>query len=237
MLRRFNLCYYFMLILSVTIFSFSAHAENAPLNGIATGGLGKAGKDYISLGVTLNEFRSIELVLDSTATGTVANSFFPETAQTYAYSFTYGTYINDYFKTELRAGSGFIDDTVKEAMDVNMSYWLGWYIGFTHPITDYMSGYAQYGLTHYEADITRREITTIVIDPQFGSATPVNAAPSTTRMEEGLFGTSFSTSWLLGLDFSLVDNWFLAFEYGRLLRDTDSNIKVYQAGTHLRYEF
>jgi hypothetical protein len=56
-------------------------------------------------------------------------------------------------------------------------------------------------------------------------------------MEEGLFGTSFSTSWLLGLDFHLVDTWYLALEYGRLLKDTDSNIKVYQAGTYLRYEF
>ena len=56
-------------------------------------------------------------------------------------------------------------------------------------------------------------------------------------MEEDLFGTSFSTSWLLGLDLHLVNTWYLAFEYGRLLKDTDTNIKVYQAGAYLRYEF
>ncbi|MFT6030978.1 MAG: hypothetical protein ACI8O8_002726, partial [Oleiphilaceae bacterium] len=32
-------------------------------------------------------------------------------------------------------------------------------------------------------------------------------------------------------------SWYLAFEYGRLLKDTASNIKVYQAGSQLRYEF
>jgi hypothetical protein len=188
-------------------------------------------RDYIAFGVAFNEFRSVKLVL----TGEAEQTLFPLTAQTYAASFTLGTYITENFKTELRAGTGVVDDTLEEAMDININYWFNWYIGPTYPITDYMSGYALFGLSHYDADVTRREV---VIDvPGRFDTTEAKVSPSTTEMEKDLFGTSFSTSWLLGLDFQLVDTWYLAFEYGRLLRDTDTNIKVYQAGAYLRYDF
>lgn len=192
-------------------------------------------RDYIAIGVALNEFRSIELILEER--GSVVDREFPLTAHTYATSFTLGTYITENFKTELRAGKGIVDDTLKRAMDINLNYWFNWYIGPTYPVTDYMSAYALIGLSHYDADVTRREIEFVIA--QNGTARPrtTTVSPSTTRMEEGLFGTSFSTSWLLGLDFHLVDTWYLAFEYGRLIKDTESNIKVYQAGTYLRYEF
>jgi len=193
-------------------------------------------RDYVAFGVAFNEFRSVELVLEDRF-GSFVDDFFPLTAQTYATSFTLGTYITENFKTELRAGMGVIDDTLEEAMDINLNYWFNWYIGPTYPITDYMSGYALFGLSHYDADVTRREIN--YFQPASGTrgARTVISSPSTTEMEEDLFGTSFSTSWLLGLDFHLVDTWYLAFEYGRLLKDTDTNIKVYQAGTYLRYDF
>jgi len=194
-------------------------------------------RDYVAFGIALNEFRSVELILENSNTGGFVNRYFPLTAQTYATSLTLGTYITENFKTELRAGRGVIDDTLKEAIDININYWFNWYIGPTYPITDYMSGYALIGLSHYDADVTRREINFFVPGNGRTIGSTVTASPSTTEMEEDLFGTSFSTSWLLGLDFHLVDTWYLAFEYGRLLRDTDTNIKVYQAGTYLRYEF
>lgn len=192
-------------------------------------------RDYISVGIALNEFRSVELVLEDRS-GNVRDRDFPLTAQTYATSFTLGTYITEHFKTELRAGMGAVDDTLKEAMDININYWFNWYIGPTYPVTDYMSAYALIGLSHYDADVTRREIELFIPTGDTAASTQI-VSPSTTEMEEDLFGTSFSTSWLLGVDFHLVDSWYLAFEYGRLLRDTDTNIKVYQAGSYLRYEF
>jgi hypothetical protein len=192
-------------------------------------------RDYVAIGIAFNEFRSVDLFLED-RNGNVRDRAFPLTAQTYATSFTLGTYITENFKTELRAGSGIIDDTLERAMDININYWFNWYIGPTYPITDYMSGYALIGLSHYDADVTRREID-LLIPGRGPTGETVIVSPSKTEMEEDLFGTSFSTSWLLGLDFHLVDTWYLAFEYGRLLRDTDTNIKVYQAGAYLRYEF
>ncbi|MFT5717958.1 MAG: hypothetical protein ACI9T7_002157 [Oleiphilaceae bacterium] len=194
-------------------------------------------RDYIAIGLALNEFRSVELVLENSDGSGVVDRSFPLTAQTYATSFIIGTYITENFKTELRAGTGIIDDTLKEALDININYWFNWYIGPTYPITDYMSGYALLGVSHYDADITRREIEFFIPTSSSQQARTVIASPSKTEMEEGLFGTSFSTSWLLGLDFHLIDTWYLAFEYGRLLRDTDTNIKIYQAGAYLRYDF
>ena len=195
-------------------------------------------RDYVAFGMAFNEFRSVELVLvDINDPERVIDSSFPLTAQTYAASFTLGTYITENFKTELRAGRGIIDDTLEEAMDININYWFNWYIGPTYPITDYMSGYALLGLSHYDADVTRREVVFTTSPSDLSLGGEVNALPSSTEMEEDLFGTSFSTSWLLGLDFHLVDTWYLALEYGRLLKDTDTNIKVYQAGAYLRYDF
>ena len=208
-------------------------------------GTGKSGKDFFSFGATMNEFRSVELVLDQNAgydrdgdyVGGTADVRFPLTAQTWGFFLNYGSYINDYFRAEFRAGSGFKKDTFDQALDVNIRYWMGGYLGFQHPITDYMSGHFLYGLTHYEADTTRRQIIIPLVDQDTGRPRPVLVEPSPERMEDGLFGTRFSTSWMLGLEFSLWRNTFLVFEYGRLLKDTDTNIKVRQAGTHLKFEF
>jgi len=192
-------------------------------------------RDYVSFGTALNEFRSIHVIYD-TRTGGFAAQEFPLTAQTYATAVTLGTYITENFRTELRFGKGIRDDTVDEAMDININYWFNWYIGPTYAVTDYMSAYALFGLSHFDTDVTRKEKTISVSGGIIGSNEAI-VHPSLTRMEKDLLGTSFSTSWMLGLDFHLVDQWFLAFEYGRLLRDTDTGTKVYQAGTYLRYEF
>lgn len=213
-------------------------------SAIANDGTGKDGKSYVSIGYQLNEFRSLLVPLDTGVAydsdgdylGRRVTNLFPETAQTYGVNFAYGEYLNDYFKTELRSGFGIKDDTVKEALDVNLAYWVSWYIGFQHPITDYMSGYIMYGVSYYEADETRRQ-TVIIERPAQSNPRPVLVEPSPEALEPGLFETQFSQSWILGLEFSLIDDWFLGVEYGRLIKDTDSGIKVRQAGAHLRYEF
>lgn len=233
------------LLLTFVLISISAlsTAEEPGMDELINGNTKKSDRNYVSFGIALNEFRSIKMVevtnVRVNSRGEidedVTNTWFPVTAQTYATSITLGTYITDYVRTELRYGMGIRDDTVKQLMDININYWFNWYIGATYPVTDYMSAYVMGGVSHYEADITRHEIKgTRNIDnfPRLA-----NLQPSRLEIEDNLFGTSFSPSWLLGLDFGLGGPWFLAFEYGRLLRDTDTNIKVYQAGSYLRYEF
>ena len=232
--RMTRCIFLFRVALMITLIQFPLLAK-AEEQGISAFLGAPIDRDYVAFGMAFNEFRSVELILENRSGG-VEDSFFPLTAQTYAASFTLGTYITENFKTELRAGTGVIDDTLKEAMDININYWFNWYIGPTYPITDYMSGYALLGLSHYDADVTRREVV-IKVGGDLGGSNDVVVSPSTTLMEEDLFGTSFSTSWLLGLDFHLVDTWYLALEYGKLLEDTDTNIKVYQAGAYLRYNF
>lgn len=224
----------------IAIGSPLALAEQASVSDILNTDT-KSGKDYFSIGFGLNEFRSVNLILSEVSEdgseGSVVQTFFPETAQTYGAFGVMGTYITQYVKTELRFGTGLKDDTIQRALDVNIHYWLAWYMGATYPITDYMSAYGLYGVSHYDADVTRREIR-ITVDGGEGTLPQTyNAMPSSSRMEEDLFGTSFSTSWLLGLDLRITPEWYLAFEYGRLLRDTDTNIKVYQGSMQLRYEY
>jgi hypothetical protein len=200
----------------------------------------KADRDYVALSAALNEFRSVRLILKRVGgnnPNTTAQDFFPLTAQTYGMSFTWGTYITEMFRTEIRYGTGIRDDSFRGALDVNINYWLNWYIGATYPVTEYASVYAQYGLSHYEADVTRRQIRIKEAGDADGNLGYVTLEPDKKTIHPGLFETSFSTSWLLGLDLHLFDTTYLAMEYGRLLRDTETNIKVYQANLQLRYEF
>jgi len=230
-----------VLVFFITLLATSAYAAEPTIADIIKNPNTKANKDYITFGLALNEFRSIEIILVESSSinfakeeELVRHRDFPLTAQTYGMSIAYGTYITENFKTEVRYGTGLRDDTVDGAMDININYWFNWYIGASHPVTDYMSAYALYGVSFYEADFTRREISRLF---PATPATTLTLQPSRFEMEDELFGTNFSTSWILGLDFHLIDEWFLAFEYGRLIKDTDTNIKVYQAGAYLRYEF
>jgi len=202
----------------------------------------KQGKTYISGSIVLNEFRSLTLPIVTSKSisfpkqsETIISRAFPLTAQTYAIAFTIGTYMTENFKTELRYGTGVIDDTLDKVLDININYYFNWYIGGTLPVTDHLSAYALVGVSFYDADMTRREDNRVVGSGV--SAGYLDVQPSRFSLDDDLFGTKFSMSWMLGLDYKLDDSWYLAFEYGRLLKDTDTNIKVYQAGAQLRYEF
>ncbi|MFT6910254.1 MAG: opacity protein-like surface antigen [Oleiphilaceae bacterium] len=228
-----------------TIFFFSIAAQasgqtnpNIPIPN------SKEGKTYISGSIVLNEFRSVSLpiVLSDTINFTekeesIYTREFPLTGQTYALAFTYGTYITENFKTELRYGKGIIDDTLDEILDININYYFNWYIGGTLPVTDNFSAYALVGVSFYDADMTRHETIRNVRPPGEQLSEKRKIQPSRFSLDDDLFGTKFSMSWMLGLDYKLDESWYLAFEYGRLLKDTASNIKVYQAGSQLRYEF
>ena len=207
--------------------------------------LKKTDRNYVSFGAALNNFRSINLVLSEFTvnkkgvnTETVQDRKPSLVAQTYGVSFALGTYLTDHFKTEVRYHTGIIKDTLNGALDVNINYVFNWYMGLTQPITDYMSVYGLYGVSLYSADVTRREVSRIIGDvAQKKVPTTKILRPSETAMKKGLFGTRFGTTWMMGLDFKLNDKWYLELEYGQLINDTSTNIKVYQAGTHLRYEY
>tara|TARA_R110002049_G_scaffold290694_1_gene474264 strand:+ start:1454 stop:2164 length:711 start_codon:yes stop_codon:yes gene_type:complete len=218
----------------ILFFSGSAQAQqNTPIMPLS-----KEGKTYISASIVLNEFRSVALpIAKSSEPDFTIQTKFPLTAQTYALAFTYGTYIAENFKTEIRYGTGIIDDTLDELLEININYYFNWYIGGTLPVTDYMSAYALAGVSFYDADVTRHEVLRKILPPGEQLSENAKIQTNTETLSDDLFGTKFSMSWLLGLDLKLNDSWYLAFEYGRLLRDTDTNIKVYQAGTQLRYEF
>ncbi len=242
-MTRSSLAWLFLALMLVSPFNLAQQTAKA---SDLLGTKGKAGTNYASFGFALNEFRSVELILVEAFDGTDGSyaeqsipggRFFPETAQTYGMFGTIGTYISDYVRTELRLGTGIKSDTIREALEVNMHYWYAWYMGAVYPLTDYMSVYGQYGVALYDAHVTRKE-TRITLGQNSGRL-PVTytARPSRWQMEEELFGTKFSTSWLVGAEFDLIKGWRLAVDYGRLLRDTDTNIKVYQGNVHFRFEF
>lgn len=224
--------------------SVLAHAQQPP--GVTQAMLDpdyveKADRSYVAFSAVLNEFRSFRLILTEVggeSDGEEVFDRFPMTAQTYSVSFSWGTYITEMFRTELRYGTGVREDSFMNSVDVNLNYWLNWYIGGSYPITDYLSAYALYGLSHYDADVTRRQ--TIFNKPLSLDAVtfgPVVVQPDPESIHDDLFGTSFSTTWLLGMDLHLFGTTYLAMEYGRLLKDTETNIKVYQGNLQLRYEF
>ena len=103
-------------------------------------------------------------------------------------------------------------------------------------MTDYMSGYALLGFSIFEADETRRQALVTATTDNFGSSQDVVAQPADS-LKDGLFKTDFSPSWMIGVEIDLVDRWSLGIEFGTLISDTDSNLNVRQAGTHLRYRF
>jgi hypothetical protein len=198
----------------------------------------KSGTDYVALGMHFNQFKSINLTLED-LNGDTQFREFPLTAKTYGISLTLGTNINENFFTELRYGQGVISaDLSSGAADVNIDQWFNWYIGGAYGITPYASVYAKYGLTFYTGDITRYETKRFKVGeiPPFGNTITVIPAVNESLTED-IFADSFSTSWLAGVDFNVYQDTYWTFEYGRLLNDNGTGIKVYQFNTALKYEF
>ena len=198
----------------------------------------KASKDYVALGIHFNQFKSIFLELEGADGGTEFREF-PLTAKTYGASLTLGTNITQNFFTELRYGQGIVsDDLSSGSADINIDHWLNWYIGGAYGITNYADIYAKYGLSFYTGDITRYETKRFKAGqiPPFGET--ISVIPSITgNLTEDIFADSFSTSWMVGVDFNIFKDTFWSFEYGRLLNDNGTGIKVYQFNTLLKYEY
>lgn len=188
----------------------------------------KAGLDYMVINMTLLDFQSI------------GSKY---TAKNWATSFTMGTYITDYVKTEMRFGVGLTDDTVpgfKLRRDENgdlikdedganivdssdavmtLNHFVSWYMGLHYPLAEWSSAYVQLGMSYVNADAT--------------------AEPQSTweDLPDTYPGSKFSMSWIAGLDFKIVDDWYVTAEAGRLHRSTASDIQTLQFGLGLKYEF
>jgi len=180
----------------------------------------KGGLDYIAVNTMLIDFNSI------------GSKY---TAKNWATSFTMGTYITDYVKTEMRFGVGLTDDTVPGRTvdtDINgvtvispsdatiaLNHFVSWYMGLHYPLAEWSSVYAQIGMSYVNADAT--------------------AEPNSTwdELPDKYPGSKFSMSWIAGFDFKIVEDWYVTAEAGRLHRSSASDIQTLQYGLGLKYEF
>lgn len=134
-----------------------------------------------------------------------------------------GGHITDLFHAEVRAGGG-LGDAEIEDLTLSIDYFASWYLGLHYPITSYANVYGQFGFSYIS-----------------GEAELANAGESRNAQFRDIAGdypdSTFSVSWLAGLDFQVIENTYLVFEGGRLFKDTGSNANTFQFSGGLRYEF
>lgn len=134
-----------------------------------------------------------------------------------------GTHVSEYFHAELRLGSGVAPGKVDQQLEVDLDYFASWYFGGHYPITSYSNAYAQFGFTHVKGDAKLTEDQS----GQNYEDIANNKYP----------GSSFSVSWIVGLDFEVIDSGFLFIEGGKLFEDTETNANVFQYSLGAKYEF
>lgn len=149
-----------------------------------------------------------------------------------------GTHVSEYFHAELRAGTGVAPGEIDQELEVDVDYFASWYFGGHYPITRYANAYAQFGFTHVKGE------SKLTPFGRYRAETPQSELPPELRgptYEETAGkkypGSSFSVSWLIGLDFELIDNGFLFLEGGKLFEDTETNASVFQYSLGAKYEF
>lgn len=135
-----------------------------------------------------------------------------------------GGHLSELFHAEFRAGGGLKDARIRDDLTLSIDYFASWYIGIHYPLTDFANAYGQFGFSHIS-----------------GSADLQNPDADRNSRYRDLQGdfpdSSFSVSWLAGLDLELFDNTYLVLEGGRLFKDTETDINAFQFSSGLRYEF
>lgn len=136
-----------------------------------------------------------------------------------------GGHLSDLIHAEVRLGGGLADAEISRGdLSLAVDYFGSWYMGLHYPIGELGNVYAQAGFTHVsgEATLDNRDADA---NAQF-------------RDIEGDYpSSSFSFSWLAGLDLELMDNTYLVFEGGKLFEDTDTSANAFQFSSGIRYEF
>jgi outer membrane protein with beta-barrel domain len=170
----------------------------------------REGKTYVGLMGTRLNYRSVDEELLGKGWSSMA-------------ALVLGTHVSEHFHAELRAGSGLAAGTIDDQLEVNIDYFVSWYFGGHYPISSYCNLYGQFGFTHLQGEAELVE----------GSQSQAYAEIARNEYP----GSSFSTSWLAGLDFEVVDDGFVFLEAGKFFEDTDSNSNVFQYSLGLKYEF
>lgn len=193
----------------------------------------------LSLGVTANAYgedEEIEERSEKSYGGFVWNQIEYDRilggseATTYAGAFILGTYLHPNLRTEFRAGVGATTDEVfvsttpdafgqRPYAEIGLDHYLSWYVGPQYLLTDYMGVYALLGFSRIISEVDYPEDQTV------------------RPLEEELTDSSFSMSYLVGAEVKAYgDLWGFA-EYGRLHRDTITEIRMWQLNVGLKYDF
>lgn len=145
-------------------------------------------------------------------------------------SMVLGTHISDHFHVEVRGGAGTTTGEIDNELELDIEYFASWYIGGHYPVTDYANAYAQFGFSHVQGEASLTALG------KAREADPDDRSPYASLADE-YPASSFSVSWLLGLDFEVIDNGFIMLEGGRLFEDTETGANTFQFSTGFKYEF
>lgn len=185
----------------------------------------REGRTYLGLMATQLNHRSVDEVLAGQGWSSMG-------------SLILGTHVSEYFHAELRAGSGLASGKVDDELEVDIDYYLSWYFGGHYPVTGYANLYAQFGFTHlkgeskltpfgrYRAETPQNELPDELQGPTYRDLAAMKYPDS-----------SFSTSWLVGLDIEAINNGFVFLEAGKFFEDTGTNANVFQYSLGVKYEF
>lgn len=171
----------------------------------------RSDKHYLGLLATTIEHRSI-------------GKFSKEDAWSQAGTLVIGGHLNDLIHAEVRLGGGYKEAEINSDFTLAVDYYGSWYMGLHYPVGELGNVYAQAGFTHIRGEATldnpderrNREFQ------EFGEDYP---------------SSSFSFSWIAGIDFELIDSMYLVLEGGKLFEDTDTSANAFQFSSGIRYEF
>jgi opacity protein-like surface antigen len=149
-----------------------------------------------------------------------------------------GTHVSEFFHAELRMGTGVSPGEIDQQLKLDIDYFASWYFGGHYPVTRYANAYAQFGFTHVKGE------SSLTPFGRYRAETAQSDLPEELRgpiyrdiAEKDYPGSSFSVSWIIGMDFEVVDNGFLFVEGGKLFEDTETNANVFQFSLGAKYEF
>lgn len=135
-----------------------------------------------------------------------------------------GSYLTDLFHAEFRAGTGLSEGNVSPDFTLNIDYFASWYIGLQYPLTPYSHVYGQFGFSYVQG-------TADLQNPGEDRNDPYRA------INDSYPDSSFSVSWVTGIDLEVIENTYLVLEGGRLFKDTGSRANTFQFSSGIRYEF
>ena len=136
-----------------------------------------------------------------------------------------GGHLNDLIHAEIRLGGGYKDAEISRGdLSLAIDHFGSWYMGLHYPIGELGNVYAQAGFTHVSGEAT---LDNPDADANGQFRDYVGDYPS----------SSFSFSWLAGIDFELLDSTYLVLEGGKLFKDTDTSANAFQFSSGIRFEF